>query len=124
MHTNVRGLDLKIVSLKSIFNVAQPGVLTLIETFLLSIRRFKLPGYSCFNINRKNKKCGGIATCVKGDERLHTLKVTEGSDDLEMIITRHSQFATLVNVINIYGKVETRSTQTEIEERWTDSNPC
>ena len=75
--------------------------------------------HACYNINRKKKKHGGIGTCVKGNERLHTLKVNEGSDDLEMLITRHSQFATPVNVINIYGKVETRSSNEEIEERWT-----
>ena len=49
---------------------------------------------------------------------MHTLKVNEGSDNLEMLITRHSQFATAVNVMNIYGMVETRSCKEKIEERW------
>ena len=49
---------------------------------------------------------GGVATCVKNSESHNVLKVTEGK---EYIITRHSEFITPINVINIYGNVESRT---------------
>ena len=55
---------------------------------------------------------------MRENERLHTLKLTEGDDDLEMIVTRHSQFQTPINIINLYGAVESRSTNEKINERW------
>ena len=35
-----------------------------------------------------------------------------------MLITRHSQFLCPINVINIYGEVESRSTKDNVQEKW------
>jgi len=48
---------------------------------------------------------------------MNTLKVGEGENNHEMLVTRHSQFVRAINVINIYGAVESRSNK--ILSRWT-----
>ena len=45
---------------------------------------------------------------------MHTLKSKEGENDDEFLITRHSQFATPINVVNIYGEQKGRSTNDDI----------
>ena len=61
---------------------------------------------------------GGVATAVRIDEKIATIKVDEGIDKDEFIWTRHSQFRTPINIINIYGEIESRYSKKEIEERW------
>ena len=61
---------------------------------------------------------GGVATAIRKDEQIYSLKVDEGIDNDEFILTRHSQFNPPINVLNIYGEIESRSNVKEIEERW------
>ena len=61
---------------------------------------------------------GGICTAIREDEAQFCLKVDEGQDQDEFIITRHSQFRKPINVFNIYGEQECRNKTFEIEERW------
>ena len=62
---------------------------------------------------------GGIATGIRKDESQFCLKVDEGENDDEYLITRHSQFKKPVNVINVQGEQEGRSKNHEVEERWS-----
>ena len=50
--------------------------------------------------------------------RLHTLKVYEDNVGQELLVTRHDQFNVPINVINIYGQVESRCTVDSIDDRW------
>ena len=118
LHNNIRGFDSKALSLNAIVKALDPSLIFLNETHLKNNRQLQLPGYYCFTRNRICEDGGGIATCVRENERLHTLKLTEGDDDLEMIVTRHSQFQTPINIINLYGAVKSRSTNEKINERW------
>ena len=61
---------------------------------------------------------GGVATCIRNDEKVSALKTDGGDEKDEFIVTRHSQFAPAVNVVNIYGEIESRSSRSEIEARW------
>ena len=61
---------------------------------------------------------GGIATSIRKDESEFCLKVEEGEDNDEFMITRHGQFTKPINIINVYGEQEGRSKTFEIEERW------
>ena len=119
MHTNIRGIDSKLISLGSILSLVKPSVLTINETMLKGNRKLSLQGFHCFPANRACLHGGGVATCVKVKDRQHTLKVHEGVEGQEFLITRHNQFATAINVINLYGNVESRSSNDKIEERWT-----
>ena len=58
---------------------------------------------------------GGVATCIDNSEAPSCLKVTEGSDDDKFVITRHGQFQTPINIMNIYGETESRSTKLEMK---------
>ena len=83
-----------------------------------SNKKSKIPGYLCFNRNRQCVNGGGIATCVKSKEALNTLKAFEGTDDNEILITRHSQFKIPINVVNICGEVESRCSNSKIQDKW------
>ena len=48
----------------------------------------------------------------------NTMKVTEGKDDDEYIITRFDNTVPAVNIINIYGQQESRTSDIEIENSW------
>ena len=52
------------------------------------------------------------------DDSDNTLKVKDGPDNDEYVITRHSQFSIPINVVNVYGETETRAKNSEIEDRW------
>ena len=116
VHTNIRGYDSKAFSLHTICERAD--VLTINETFLKNNRKLIIPGFTCYNRNRKNVNGGGIATCIKRKDSMNTLKVFEGSNDDEILITRHGQFANPINVMNIYGSQECRSGREKIQDNW------
>ena len=61
---------------------------------------------------------GGISTSIRKDESQFCLKVEEGEDQDEFIITRHGQFLRPINICNVYGEQEGRNSNIEIEERW------
>ena len=61
---------------------------------------------------------GGVATAIKKDEQMFTIKVNEGLEKDEFILTRHCQFNPPINILNIYGEIESRSNVKLIEERW------
>ena len=78
----------------------------------------KIPGYNSFTRNRQNKCMGGISTSVTNKDAMHTLKVMEGVDDDEFIITRHSKFIIPINCVHIYGEQEGKCSKDDIQERW------
>ena len=59
---------------------------------------------------------GGIATAIRSDESNLCLKVEEGEDEDEFIITRHGQFMRLINICNVYGEQEGRNQNNALEE--------
>ena len=61
---------------------------------------------------------GGVATCVANKDSLDTLKVSEGANGEEYIVTRHNQFAVPLSIINVYGEEEGRTPVTEVQQRW------
>ena len=61
---------------------------------------------------------GGVSTSVHDVESKHVLKVAEGTENDEFIITRHSQFKTPINIINVYGETESRCSENEVKDRW------
>ena len=108
--SNIRGYNSKKISLKNIVNVNEVG--------LQGNKKCSIQGYNTFTRNRKSMKMGGIATAVRKDENQFCLKVDEGENNDEYIITRHCQFLKPINVINLYGEQEGRNKNNEIEERW------
>ena len=119
-HVNIRGFQSKVTSFENIVQSLKPSVITFNETQLKNKNGVKLKGYTSFSTNRVNKDGGGVATSVVNSERAHFLKVFESEKDNDLIITRHGQFQVPINIINIYGQVESRSTKDQTSERWND----
>ena len=69
-------------------------------------KKFSLPGYSTYNKNRINKAMGGVATAIREDTAGFALKIAEGNEDNEFIITHHAQFTNPINVMNMACKKE------------------
>ena len=109
LHTNCQAVKNKISSLQAIVNSLNVDLVTVNETHLKGNDKLKLEGYTSFTRNRQNAEKGGIATSIVDKHAVNVLKVTEGKDD-EYIITRHGDFEPAVNVINFYGKQESRQT--------------
>ena len=87
LHTNIRGFDSKVDSLKAIIGHVDPNVVTINETMFKNDRKLELEGFQSFTSNRDCKDGGGVATCIKLSESKGTLQTFEGKDDLELIIT-------------------------------------
>ena len=106
------------MSLQAILEAVRPNVVTLNETHYKNNKKINIEGYVAYNKNRQNINGGGVATAIIQDDAKHSLKVKEGIEGDEYLITKHSQFAVPINVVNVYGEVECRAKNNEIEDRW------
>ena len=120
--SNIRGARSKLLSLKAITNnpSVDPDVVSLVETNLKKTNTIKLDGYKGFHRNRKIGNMGGVAVLVKDSVSESTIKASEGSDDNEYVVTRHSQFMVPINIITIYGEQESRAKVNIIDEKWDE----
>ena len=119
---NIRGVSSKLNSLESIVKNLNPvpSMICLSELNLKKNKKLKIKGYKCYNKNRQDRNMGGVATCVAEADEGETLKISEGDNENEYIVTRHTQFKTPLNVINLYGDVESRVAVDKIDERWDE----
>ena len=117
-HSNIRGFDSKRISLETILETVRPNIVTLNETHFMNKKKLNLEGYVTFQRNRSNVKGGGVATAICQNESNRVMKVKEGVDKDEFVITRHSQFKVPINIINVYGETESRDKNEAIEDRW------
>jgi hypothetical protein len=89
LHSNIRGFNSKKISLENIIIAVSPSVITLNEVGLRGGKKCSIKGYDTYTRNRKNQSMGGIATSIRKDESEFCLKVEEGEDNDEFMITRH-----------------------------------
>ena len=120
-HNNIRGASSKLEYLNAITKnivskvlkdeltdeeVVIPSVVMLNAINLRKNKKLVLNNYVSYNKNRTNGSMGGVATCVPENDANQVTKVSEGSDQNEFVITRHSMFQRPINVINTYWDVE------------------
>ena len=110
LHSNIRGFNSKNISFQSTIKGVNPNVININELAFRKDKKLNIPGYVSY--------MGGVATCIKNDEKSFALKTHEGDDKDEFIVTRHNQFLKPINIINIYGEIESRSKRKDVEERW------
>jgi exonuclease III len=102
-----------------LLNIVKPTVATFQETNVAGDNKIKVKNYCCFQRNRKGvKTMGGVATLVANDVKAHALKVTEGENDDEFLITRLGHVVPPVNILNVYGGIEGRMSRLEVTENW------
>ena len=113
------GYNCKQASIPSILEKLQPDICTWQETGLTGRNQIKINGYHTSLRNRKDfKKMRGVCTAVHKDLKPHTVKVKEGENDEEFIVTRIGHIKPAVNIINVYGKIEDRMESIEVLESW------
>ena len=108
-------IQFKKESIKEILEVEAPDVLLLNDTALKGNRKVKILKYFSYTKNRDKAK-GGVATVIKDNLKNNTIKVDEGRDGDEYIITRYDHVKPAMNIVNIYGEQEGRSTKENIEK--------
>ena len=117
-HLNIRGMNSKKNSMEKILKTLSPQIVTLNETALRFKVKPKLENFVAFNRNRHAKIMGGVATFVNEKDKDSFVKLAEGENDDEFLITRHSNFLLPLNIINVYGEQENRASKVEIQDRW------
>ena len=117
-HLNIRGFNSKRISLENIVRKLSPAIITLNETHLKFKQKPKLSNYFSYDRNRISESMGGISTFVKNKDKDDFIKICEGDQNDEFLVTRHVNFIKPLNVINIYGEQECRSKKADIEDRW------
>ena len=118
LQTNIRGFHSKKLSLEAIVESKNADIVIINETHLKGSKKTSLPGFTTFCKNRDSVDGGGVATCVRNTLMKDTLKICDSNEYDEIIITRHSQFQTAINIINVYGMQECRNSQEKIFEGW------
>ena len=133
-HNNIRGALSKSTSLeaitKTVFNNVVndpeadkhviPNIITLNEINLRKNKKLNIEGYECFNKNRINGHMGGVATLVAEKDYSEALKMIEGLEGYEYIVTKHCQIKVPINIINIYGDIESRTPVDVIDNKWEE----
>ena len=109
----------KKASIPAILDKLRPDVCTWQETGLTGQNQIKLKGYHCSLRNRKSlKKMGGVCTAVENYLKPKTVTVKEGENDDEYVITRLEHVKPAINIVNVYGGIESRMEKQEILENW------
>ena len=116
----MRGVSSKLKSLENILKSPSidADIVALVETNLSNNKKVNISDYECFSCNRKNANMGGVAILVKDNIAKNTVKIGEGTEEKEYLITRHSNFAVPLNVIVLHGEQETRNNVEKVEENW------
>ena len=107
-HLNIRGFKSKQKSLEKIIKNLSAKIITLNETGLRFKQKPNFPDFVSFNKNRSTQIMGGVATLVKMKDKDKFVKIAEGENNDEYLVTRHSNFIKPLNIINVYGEQEPR----------------
>ena len=78
-----------------------------------------LKGYHPSLRNRiNNKSMGGVCTAVKSYLKPYTVKIKEGVDTDEYLVTRIDKVKPAIIIANVYGGQESRMEKQEVLESW------
>ena len=116
---NLNGFSGKRASIEELLNTVKPTVVTFQETAMSGNNRIKIKNYFAFQRNRKGvKTMGGVAILVENDVKQSAVKVKEGEDNDEFLVTRLNHVVPALNIINVYRGIESRMSRQEVLESW------
>merc|ERR1711954_38182 len=98
----------------------KPNIIGVGESHYKFNKKVNLPGYQSYTRNRTEKSQGGIATLVVDSDFSDCLKVSEGKDINEFIVTRHSEFNIPINIIHVYGQQQGRTPVNVLSDHWNE----
>ena len=117
---NLNGYPGKRASIAELLKTIKPTIVTFQETAMAGNNKIKVKNYFSFQRNRKGTKTmGGVATLIANEVKQYAVKVKEGEDKDEYIVTRLNNVVPAINIINVYGGTESRMTKQEVLENWT-----
>ena len=118
-NTNLNGFNGKKASIAKLLSTIKPTVATFQETAVTGSNKINIKNYLCFQRNRKGlKTMGGVATFVTNDLKQNTVKVKEGIEKDEYIVTRLDHVSPAINIMNVYGGQESRMSKQEVQDNW------
>ena len=117
IHSNIDGYTSKKESVNEIVEIEKPDIMTLNDTNLKGKLKVKVPNYFSYDKNREKYK-GGVSTIIANHLKHNTMKVTEGKEEDEYIVTRFDNTMPPINIFNVYGQQESRTSDAEIEKSW------
>ena len=101
---NANGIMSKLLSLNHLITELTPSVICLQETKLRKAGKIKINGYTIFELVRKSSSGGGLATMVKSE--LKPVWVSEGDDEVELLVIEVHIQDLPIRIINAYGPQE------------------
>ena len=116
-HLNIRGFKSRAALLQPIVQSLDVDVVTLNEHGLKNRQKMQISGFKSYTKNRFNSNMGGVSVSIKEEETKNSLKISEGKDDNEYIITRHGKFYPAINIVNVYG-CQKSTPVVKLEEKW------
>ena len=118
-NNNLNGFNGKKASIAGLLSTIKPTVATFQETAVSGSNKINVKNYFCFQRNRKGlKTMGGVATFVANDLKQNAVKVKEGTENDEYLVTRLDHVSPPINIMNVYGGQESRMTKQEILDNW------
>ena len=104
---------------KKILDIVKPDVVNLNETNVKGRNKVSHKGFHSFCRNRKETQhMGGVSTAVTDDLKPYAVKVKEGEDEDEFLITRLEHVTPTINIVNVYGEIESRFKVDEVQSRF------
>ena len=79
----------------------------------------KLRAYTSYTNNRENRSGGGIEIMVRNSVKNKTVKVSEGSENIEELTVRTETRKRALNIISLYGMTEGRDSKEKISNQFT-----
>ena len=94
-------------------------VINLEETMLRNKTKINHREYFTFGLNRPDGAGGGgIATMVENSLKKHATKVAENNENDEYMIVRLEHVKPALNIVHIYGRIESRTGSEKVLEGW------
>ena len=117
---NCRGFNSKKESIeKYVIEQLKPDVLNFEETMLRNKAKINHKDYFSFCLNRpEGAEGGGIATMVANDIKMHATKIAESNDQDEYMVIRLEHVKPALNILHIYGRIESRTSCDKVLEGW------
>ena len=119
---NCRGYSSKKESIqKYVCELIQPEVILLEETMLRNKSKIKHKDYLSFCLNRaEGAGGGGIATLIANTIKQHATRVAENNKKEEYSIVRLEHIKPALNIVHVYGRVESRTSPEKVLEGWAE----
>ena len=118
MYVNCRGIKGKKDSFKEIVEKLNPDIIVLNETMYRNNERTNIRSYKPYTHNRVGKNGGGIEILVRENIENKTLKISEGSSEIEELTIRTETKNRIINIISLYGKIEGRESKENIKKQF------